>query len=134
MDIRQITPTYFVSPQISAEDVAQLPSLGFTCVICNRPDTEIPPSHHADAIKDAVEAAGMTFVVNPLTHDSMTHDRLSLQRESWNVLVARCLPIALREHVPLWPGCWGMQIPHHQMSFCLQRQRVVMTLRDFAHI
>ncbi|GAA6162691.1 protein tyrosine phosphatase family protein [Pelagimonas sp. KU-00592-HH] len=82
MDIRQITPRYFVAPQISAEDVAALADAGFTHVICNRPDAEVPPSHQADAIGDAVTAAGLTFVVNPLTHDTMTPDRCALQRKT----------------------------------------------------
>ena len=80
MELRQVTPRYFVSPQIAVEDVQTLAQGGFTHVICNRPDAEVPPSHQADAIGAAVEAAGMTFVVNPLTHDTMTPDRIALQR------------------------------------------------------
>ncbi len=82
MELRQITDRYFVSPQISAEDIPTLVAEGFSTVICNRPDGEIPASHHADVIRAAVEAAGMNFVVNPLTHDSMTSDRLGLQRDT----------------------------------------------------
>lgn len=82
MQLRQVTPRYFVSPQISAEDVPALAEAGFTHVICNRPDVEVPPSHQAAAIGAAVEAAGMTFLVNPLTHDTMTPDRTTLQRET----------------------------------------------------
>ncbi len=82
MDIREITPRYFVSPQISVEDIPTLIEAGFTSILCNRPDQEIPPSHQADVMKDAAEAAGLTFVVNPLTHDSMTPDRLKLQRDT----------------------------------------------------
>nr|WP_319947902.1 TIGR01244 family sulfur transferase [uncultured Shimia sp.] len=82
MDIRQITPRYFVSPQISAEDIPAVVAAGISTVICNRPDAEIPPSHHALALKATAEAAGLTFVVNPLTHDTMTPDRLALQRDT----------------------------------------------------
>lgn len=81
MDIREITPRYCVSPQISVEDIPSLVELGFTSLICNRPDVEIPPSHQAAAMQAAAEAAGLTFVINPLTHDSMTEDRLGLQRQ-----------------------------------------------------
>ena len=80
MELRQVTPRYFVSPQISPEDVATLKDAGFTHVICNRPDEEIPASHHADVIGAAAEAAGLIFVVNPLTHQTMTPDRMALQR------------------------------------------------------
>lgn len=82
MQLRQVTPRYFVSPQISAEDIAALAEAGFTHVICNRPDAEVPPSHQAAAIASAAEAAGLTFVANPLTHDTMTPDRIGLQRDT----------------------------------------------------
>lgn len=82
MDIREITPRYSVSPQISVEDIPAIVAAGFTCVICNRPDVEIPPSHHAEVIGIAAKDAGLDFVINPLTHDAMTQDRMSLQRET----------------------------------------------------
>jgi uncharacterized protein (TIGR01244 family) len=80
MELRQITPRYFVSPQIAVEDVPALSEAGITLVICNRPDAEIPPSHQADAIGAAVKAAGIDFLVLPLTHDTMTPENLSTQR------------------------------------------------------
>ncbi len=49
---------------------------GYVTVICNRPDNEIPPSHQAAAMKDAVESAGMTFHDLPLTHQTMTVERM----------------------------------------------------------
>ena len=80
MDIREITPRYFVSPQIDPVDMTELKSQGFTCVICNRPDEEIPPSHYASVMQEAAKEAGLNFIVNPLTHDTMTDERLALQR------------------------------------------------------
>ena len=41
MDIREITPRYYVAPQIDAKDLSELKAQGFTCVICNRPDEEV---------------------------------------------------------------------------------------------
>ncbi|UZD91678.1 TIGR01244 family sulfur transferase [Cognatishimia activa] len=82
MDIREITPRYSVSPQIAAEDIPEIVAAGYTCVICNRPDVEIPPSHHATVIEAAAKAAGLDFIVNPLTHETMTADRLQLQRQT----------------------------------------------------
>ncbi|WP_372885268.1 TIGR01244 family sulfur transferase [Shimia sp.] len=82
MELRQVTPRYFVSPQISAADVPTLAEAGFTHVICNRPDAEVPPTHQAEAIGAAVRAAGLAFVVNPLTHDTMTAERQAEQRRA----------------------------------------------------
>jgi uncharacterized protein (TIGR01244 family) len=81
MDARSITPRYFVSPQISAEDVPAIAEAGFTRVICNRPDAEVPPSHQAEAIRAAVEAAGLEFRELPLTHQTMTPENVALQRD-----------------------------------------------------
>ncbi|MFP7571112.1 TIGR01244 family sulfur transferase [Marivita sp. S2033] len=79
MDIRPITERYSVSPQISAGDAAAIKSAGFTTVICNRPDEEVPPSHHAEIIRTAMEAAGLRFEVLPITHQTMTPDRIARQ-------------------------------------------------------
>lgn len=79
MDIRQITPRYSVSPQINPEDLAAIKAAGFTKVICNRPDAEVPPSHQAEAIQAAAEAAGLGFDVLPLTHQTMTPDNVAKQ-------------------------------------------------------
>ncbi|WP_415403361.1 TIGR01244 family sulfur transferase [Tateyamaria sp. SN3-11] len=71
MDIRQITPTYFVAPQVDPADMADIAAAGITTVICNRPDEEVPPAFQADAIEAAATAAGLEFVRLPLTHQSM---------------------------------------------------------------
>ena len=42
MDPRTLTPRYTVSPQITPEDIPAIKEAGFTTVICNRPDQEIP--------------------------------------------------------------------------------------------
>lgn len=65
LDIREITESYAVSPQIAPEDMAAIRARGFTTVICNRPDMETPPALHAAAMKAAAEAAGLHFVENP---------------------------------------------------------------------
>ncbi|MCK0149244.1 TIGR01244 family sulfur transferase [Marivita sp. S6314] len=79
MDIRHITDRYHVSPQINPEDAPAIKDAGIAMVICNRPDAEVPPSHQSDAMRAAVEAAGLRFEVLPLTHQTMTPDRVAEQ-------------------------------------------------------
>ena len=79
MDIRPLTETYAVTPQITSEDVADIASAGFTTVICNRPDGEIPPEYQANAIRAAVEAAGLRFVVNPVIGGAITMENVTAQ-------------------------------------------------------
>ena len=83
MDIRTLTPRYSVSPQIAVEDVPAIVEAGFKTVICNRPDAEVPPSHQALALQNAVEAAGLKFEVLPLTHQTMTPDNVAAQRDMY---------------------------------------------------
>jgi uncharacterized protein (TIGR01244 family) len=82
MDIRQITPTYAVSPQIDPEDLAALAQAGFTTIINNRPCSEIPPSHQVDAMQVAADAAGLTFVVLPATHATLTPNLAAQQKQA----------------------------------------------------
>ena len=79
MDIRPITPAYAVSPQIAPEDLPAIKAAGFTTVICNRPDAEVPPDLSAAAIRAAVEAAGLTFIENPVTHQTLNMDMVAAQ-------------------------------------------------------
>lgn len=81
MEIRHISETYHVSPQITAEDVAEIAAAGFTTLICNRPDAEVPPMLRADAIRAASEAAGLAFHVLPVTHQAMTPELIRAQAE-----------------------------------------------------
>lgn len=81
MDIRKLTDHYYVSPQISAEDLPAIRAAGFGAIICNRPDAEVPPSHQAAAIRAAAEAEGLTFHVLELTHQTMTPNNIELQSQ-----------------------------------------------------
>ena len=80
MDIKPLSDSYAVSPQITPADLPAIKAAGFTMVINNRPDEEIPPELQADAMRVAVEAAGLDYIVNPVRHSGMTEDNLSLQQ------------------------------------------------------
>ena len=79
MDIRPLTATYAVSPQIEPQDMAAILAAGFSTLIDNRPDGEIPPHLHTDAVRRAAEAAGLHFVVNPVISGAMTMDNVTAQ-------------------------------------------------------
>jgi len=81
MDIRQITPTYFVAPQLDPTDMLEIAAAGISTIICNRPNEEVPPSIQADAMEDAARAAGLDFVRLPLTHQTMTPPNVAAQME-----------------------------------------------------
>ena len=79
MEIRALTPGYAVSPQIGLADLAALKAAGFTTVIDNRPDREIPATLQTTAMRAATEAAGMTFVANPLIPGNITAENIAIQ-------------------------------------------------------
>lgn len=79
MDMRQITDTYFVAPQLDAADMTEAAEAGITTIIANRPDPEVPPSHQADALQAAAEAAGLSFVHLPIAHQTMTPEAIETQ-------------------------------------------------------
>ena len=79
MTFRLLSPGYATSPQITPADVAAIRDGGFTTVICNRPDGENPPELSAAALRKAVEAAGMTFVGNPVTGGALTEEHVEAQ-------------------------------------------------------
>lgn len=82
MDIRPLTDSYGVTPQITPEDLPAIKAAGYRTVICNRPDPEIPEDLHAEAMRTAVEAAGLRFVVNPVFPGQLTIENVEIQRET----------------------------------------------------
>ncbi|MCU0802530.1 MAG: TIGR01244 family sulfur transferase [Rhodobacteraceae bacterium] len=80
MEIRPITPTYAVSPQIDPSDLPAIKAAGYTTVIDNRPDGEIPPHLHTAVMQQAAAALGLTFVANPVIGGAMTMANVTAQQ------------------------------------------------------
>lgn len=64
-DIRQVSDRFWVSPQISPDDFAQLADAGFQHIINNRPDGEAADQMSSVDAEAAAKAAGMTYVHAP---------------------------------------------------------------------
>jgi uncharacterized protein (TIGR01244 family) len=79
MDIRSLTPDYAVSRQIDMSDLPAINEAGYTTVIDNRPDGEIPPHLHTEAMRAAAQATGLTFVVNPVIGGALTMANVQAQ-------------------------------------------------------
>lgn len=82
MDIRALTPTYAVSPQITPEDLPAIKAAGFTTIINNRPDVEIPPHLHHERMQAAATALGLTYVKNTVIGGAMTDANVIAQGEA----------------------------------------------------
>lgn len=79
LDIRRLNDTYAVAPQIAPEDLPAIAAAGFSTVIDNRPDGEIPGDLHTDRMRAAAEAAGLAFVANPVIGGALTMENVSAQ-------------------------------------------------------
>lgn len=66
--IRKVDDTISVAPQISPEQVPALAQAGFKAIINNRPDGEEFGQPDGDALRQAAEAAGLSYVAIPVTH------------------------------------------------------------------
>ncbi|WP_308914777.1 TIGR01244 family sulfur transferase [Jannaschia sp. LMIT008] len=80
MELRPLIDGVSVAPMLEPGDMAVLSAGGVATVICNRPDAEVPPSHAMDAMRIAAEAAGLTFVANPVAMPGLTADAVDKQR------------------------------------------------------
>jgi uncharacterized protein (TIGR01244 family) len=65
-DFRQVTPSFWASPQITPADVAEAAALGFALVVNNRPEGEAEDQTPGPAIAEAVRAAGMDYRAIPV--------------------------------------------------------------------
>ena len=66
LDLRRLTDSFAVAPQIAPEDLAELRNQGFALVINNRPDGEEPGQPSAAEIEAAAAAAGLSYRAIPV--------------------------------------------------------------------
>lgn len=74
MELRQITPEFAVTPQITPDEVPALAALGFRTIINNRPDEEIEDQLASHAMEAAARAAGLAYHHLPYYPGQMTPD------------------------------------------------------------
>lgn len=72
MQITAVSPDYSASPQITAEDVAEVAALGFRSIMCNRPDGESPDQADAAEIRLEAERHGLAFAHVPVVSGAIT--------------------------------------------------------------
>ena len=102
----RLNENYYVSPQIELEDIKKLADQGFSKIICNRPDDEIPTELHSEYMAIAAKEAGIEFDVLPLTHQTMTPENIAKQGD----LIDRAtgpIPACCAEQDALWFGHFG---------------------------
>lgn len=67
-DIRNVTDSFAVAPQITPDDIDEIVAAGFKTIIANRPDGEGGLDQpRMGQIRARAEAAGLTFVALPFS-------------------------------------------------------------------
>ena len=75
-DIRPITDSIAVAPQITPDDIAAIKAAGYKAIVNNRPDDEEAGQPSGEAIRAAAEAAGLSYTAIPVTHAGFSHPQL----------------------------------------------------------
>ena len=79
---RKLDETVSVSPQITAEQVAEAKRQGFTFIVNNRPDGEQPGQPTGAEIEAAAKAAGLGYRAIPIDHSGFSEARVSDMQEA----------------------------------------------------
>lgn len=77
MNTTQLSQNYWVSPQITVEDVQEAQNLGFTAIVCNRPDGEAPEQTPAAEIQEACAQVGIKFLDLPMWGPNYSADMVT---------------------------------------------------------
>ena len=69
-----VTDTFFVAPQLTAEDIEKAAAEGFTLIVNNRPDDEMFGQPKSADLEKAAHAAGMAYAWLPVDSAGITPD------------------------------------------------------------
>ena len=69
---RQVTSDFYVSPQISVDDIKDAAAMGVTLIINNRPDGEMIGQPTSAQIEAAAKAAGLAYAHIPVDQTGIT--------------------------------------------------------------
>lgn len=72
MDLKTLTDRIAVSPQISVDDLSIVKELGYTIVVCHRPDGEGADQVNFDEIEQAAEALNLQAIYQPVVSGKIT--------------------------------------------------------------
>jgi uncharacterized protein (TIGR01244 family) len=65
-DIRRVTDSFSVAPQLTPDELQQAAAAGFRLVINNRPDGESPDQPSSTEMARAAQEAGLAYVLIPV--------------------------------------------------------------------
>jgi len=75
-DFREVTPSFWASPQIGLADVAEAQARGMTLIVNNRPEGEADDQVPGAEIEAAARAVGLAYVAVPVTHAGFSEEQV----------------------------------------------------------
>jgi len=75
-DFRQVTPSFWASPQIDVPDVREAQARGFALIVNNRPEGESDDQVPGDAIAAAAAECGLGYRAIPVTHAGFDEEQV----------------------------------------------------------
>jgi uncharacterized protein (TIGR01244 family) len=66
-DIRRVTDSFSVAPQLLPDEIAEAAAQGFRLIINNRPDDEAPDQPPSAVMASAAQAAGLDYLHIPVS-------------------------------------------------------------------
>lgn len=82
MTFKSIGPGFFVSAQITSEDLRQAAAQGFRSVISNRPDDEDADQLSAAMVREQAQAFGLAFAHIPVTPGVVTDENVAAMAQA----------------------------------------------------
>ena len=76
-DFRRVSDSFWASPQITPDDVAEAASQGFTMIVNNRPDGESDDQTPGDTIAALAAEHGLGYVAIPVDQSGYRADQLA---------------------------------------------------------
>jgi len=81
-DFREVTPSFWASPQIGLADVAEAQARGMTLIVNNRPEGEAEDQVPGAEIEAAARAAGLDYLAIPVTHAGFSEEQVQTMAEA----------------------------------------------------
>jgi uncharacterized protein (TIGR01244 family) len=75
-EFRQVSDSFWASPQIGLDDVKRARSQGFAMIVNNRPEGEADDQVPGPEIEAAARAVGMDYRAIPVTHAGFGEDQV----------------------------------------------------------
>ena len=72
MPFKQVSPVFYVSGQLTLDDVRDAATQGFKTIICNRPDNEEADQLPSNIVQEQAQALGMKFAYIPVSTAGVT--------------------------------------------------------------